>query len=184
MADSIVFYGSYSNQNTNKTVPNDYNIPQAYFMTMATMYIVTFIVVSINAAQSYRYSYIEEVGLKPNRYAHKLFSSWNFSISSQKAAQLKHTQIYYEIAEVLAEFQSHKKRTGRWQTTCAWTMHATAHILVVCVLVLLGLGHWSLLQHMNDDKPHSKSKWSSMWETYMIIGVIVVMQRVFEWIAR
>lgn len=183
VADSIIFYGAYSNQNLNITAQNVYNIPHAYFMTMATMYIVIFVFVSINVAQSYRHSFIEEAGWLSNRYAHKLFSAWNFSISSQKAAHLKHLQIYYEINEVLADIQSKKTRCERWQTIYACTMNLTTHMVVFFVLVAFGVTQWSLLHSMHDNDM-DESVWSSMCDACLIIGTIGAMQLVFEWLAR
>lgn len=183
MADSIVFYGAYANQNLNLTARHFYNIPHAYFMTLSLLYVVTFVVVSINVAQSYRRSFIEAAGSMPNLYAHKLFSSWDFSISSHKAAQLKHSQIYFELKEVLADIQAKRVHSGRWQTIGVWIMHATAHVLVLCVLAGIGLAQWSLLQTIAESGV-DKSTWGAMWVALMVNGTLGVMQVVFKYIAR
>lgn len=184
MAQSIVFYGAYTNQTLNFITSHAYNIPQAYFMTLLIVYLVTVIVISINVGKSYRDSFIEAVDSMPNIYAHKLFSSWNFNICSQKAADLKHIQIYHEINNALADIHSKKARDGRWQTSvCAWTMHVSVHILVLCMLAGFGLVQWSMLHAMEVDYVYT-SFWSSMWTAYMINVALVVMQLFLRWIAR
>lgn len=63
---------------------------------------------------------------------------------------------------------------------CDWTMHGTIHLLVLCVLAGFGFAQWLLLHTMYE----KYAKRFPMWEAYLTIGTLGVMQLVLEWIAR
>lgn len=48
-------------------------------------------------ARSYRKSFIETSGGLKNVYAHKVFCGWDFSIATEKAAELKSEAIAREL---------------------------------------------------------------------------------------
>lgn len=97
-------------------------------------------------ARSYRKSFIETSGGFENLYAHSIFCSWDFGISSRKAAQLKHTSIYNELRELLHDmydsFDDQTTLSRFWMIA----VQITAHVLVFGMLGGLGVGLWIALQ--------------------------------------
>lgn len=131
---------------------------------------------AISVARSYRSSFIETaVGAMPNLYAQKLFSAWDFSITSQKAAHLKHHHIYNELREVLADIQQPQPAIGRWQLAGRWTLQALAHGCVAAVLAAVGYGLWQLLQ-LIDAERSQRSRLSSMYVAVAACGTLAVLQ--------
>ncbi|KAK0090411.1 hypothetical protein PV325_000693 [Microctonus aethiopoides] len=103
LENTILYYGFYSNTTIENSSGYKYNIPTAYVASMFCCYILTFILLSVKVARSYRECYIETSGGFHNLYATKIFCSWDYSIASSKAAKLCSTTIYCELIELLAE---------------------------------------------------------------------------------
>lgn len=162
-------------------------MPYAYFMTMIVLYIVTFIIVSISMARSYRRSFIETAGGTQNLYALKIFCSWDFSITNRKAAQLKHMNIYNELQEVLNDIHHEAPKPSRLQAFWTLCIQLTAHVLVVCMLAGIGLGLWTLLKIIDEAMPADEvsalSSVAALYVAVLVNGVMLVMQVVFSWIA-
>lgn len=97
-------------------------------------------------ARSYRTSFIETYGGVPNMYAQKIFCSWDFGISNEKAAELKHNSIYIDLKEVLSDLQKAPADKTMVQEFWTFCTQITAHVLVFSMLAGLGVGMWSLLQ--------------------------------------
>lgn len=162
-------------------------MPYAYFMTMILLYVVTFFIVSVSMARSYRRSFIETAGGVPNLYALKIFCSWDFSITNRKAAQLKHMSIYNELQEVLNDIHYQAPEPSRLQAFWTFCIQLTAHILVVCMLGGIGLGLWTLLQIIDDAMPaadvvNAHSSIAALYVAILVNGTMLVMQAVFAWI--
>lgn len=133
-------------------------------------------------ARSYRKSFIETAGVEPNLYAHKIFCSWDFSISNSNAAQLKHNSIYNELQEIINDLHHASEKPTRLQAFWTFTTQCTAHVLVFCMLGGLGLGLWALLQIIGD-LPVDSSSFAALYVTFIVNITLLVLQTVFAWIA-
>ncbi|XP_055389995.1 transmembrane channel-like protein 5 isoform X2 [Condylostylus longicornis] len=180
---SILFYGAYTN--TTFSIPGTsytYSLPHAYYMTNLCLYLFTFIIISSSMARSYRRSFIETSGgIKP-MYAHKIFCSWDFSISNLKAAKLKKSSIFTELKETLSELEQPKIEYSKMWRLWIFCSQLTAHLLVCGMIAGLGVAMWILLQNFAKDDE------STAWETlYLAIAVnitMLVLQSFFAWISK
>ena len=79
-------------------------------------------------------------------YAHKIFCSWDFGISNEKSAELKHNSIYNDLKEVLNELDQPPATTSLIQRFWLFCTQLTAHVFVFSMLAGLGIGMWTLLK--------------------------------------
>ncbi|XP_054273355.1 transmembrane channel-like protein 5 isoform X2 [Macrosteles quadrilineatus] len=102
--NSSLYYGYYTSlRELDPKLQSGYSVPKAYFITALLSYAVTFIVISVGMASSYRKSFIETAGGIKNIYAHKVFCGWDFSIATEKAAKLKAESLARELKELMED---------------------------------------------------------------------------------
>lgn len=86
----------------NKISPIQFSI--LFFIQSISLYFINSI------AESYRKSFIDVAGGEAMQ-AHKLFCSWDFGISNEKAAEMKRHSIYMELKSIITqlyEFDYHR----------------------------------------------------------------------------
>lgn len=136
-----------------------------------------------SVARSYRRSFIETaVGVIPNLYANRLFSAWDFSITSHKAAALKHNHIFNELRELLADAQQPIVPSGRWQRSVRFIGELIIHVLVFALLAGVGYGMWLLLRIIDEEQRTNASRLSSMYVAVAACVVQASLQALFGWL--
>lgn len=147
---------------------------------MICLYIATFVIVSVATARSYRRSFIETYGGTQNLYAHKIFCSWDFGISIEKAANLKHSAIHNELKEVLNDFNKPDVKETKMKNFYKIAAHITAHILILAILAGYGFAIKILLNEI--DVRNGLSTWAAMYVSLIINVTMLIIQACFQWI--
>ncbi|XP_055296530.1 transmembrane channel-like protein 7 [Sitodiplosis mosellana] len=137
LENSTLFYGAYTDQRIKLYGSSTYSLPFAYLMTMMCFYAVTFITFSITTAESYRKSFIATSGGEVLR-AHKLFCSWDFGISNQRAADMKHYNIFLELKSIVHEIYENECFLSMQQKICGYIIHTVIWMFVIVVLIIIG----------------------------------------------
>lgn len=105
-------------------------------------------------AWSYRKSFIETSG-GVTMYAHRVFCSWDYSISNRKAAEVKQCGIFNELKITLDEIYQQEEYRTKIQHFWSIATQISAHILVFCILGALSYVIWSLL-HVSMTRMHCR----------------------------
>lgn len=99
-------------------------------------------------ANSYRTSFIETSGGE-SMSAHKIFCSWDFRISNDKAAEMNKLSIYNELKLILGNAYDSVEIRSKW--TCFWVLvtQISANVFVFGILGGVGYFIWTLLHVRN-----------------------------------
>ncbi|KAK5640704.1 hypothetical protein RI129_009251 [Pyrocoelia pectoralis] len=144
--DTILFYGHYTNGTIKLISTQEYSMPYAYFFTTVCVYIASFIVLSLRMAKSYRKSFIEtQDGLK-NNFAHKIFCGWDYSVATEKAANLKVSALFHELKELLSESLETVQNTSCLQQFYTKVIQTICNIIIIFLLGGTGCVLWLLLK--------------------------------------
>lgn len=179
---SILFYGVYTNESFTMGTRDTYSIPHAYFMTLMCIYISTFIVISISMARSYRRSFIETSGGIRSMFAHKIFCSWDFGISNDKAAQLKHKAIFQELQQVINELDDNEEDPPFIQKLYSIGLKLVANCLVIVMIAGLGAGMWVLMRVFSQNEEANDI--TTLYLPIVVNVSMVLLQSFFSWITR
>lgn len=181
---SILFYGAYTNESFTMggSTSDTYSIPHAYFMTLLCIYISTFLVISTSMARSYRRSFIETSGGIRSMLAHKIFCSWDFGISNNRAAQLKHKAIFLELKEVVNEMDDSEEDPPFLQQLYSIGLKFVANCLVFVMIAGLGAGMWVLMRVFSENE--AAGDVTTLYLPIVVNVSIVLLQAFFSWITR
>lgn len=138
-----------------------------------------------SVARSYRRSFIETtVGARPNTlYAQRLFTAWDFTITSPKAAALKHAHIHTELREMLADCRTpHAPRTAL-QRALRCAHQALVHAAAAAAIAAVAYALWLLLQLL-DEQPPTGGRLAAMYVAAAACGTLAVLQAAFAALAR
>ncbi|KAB0793664.1 hypothetical protein PPYR_13284 [Photinus pyralis] len=165
--DTVLFYGHYTNESVNLISTQWYSVPYAYFFTSVFIYVASFIVFSLSMAKSYRRSFIEtQDGLK-NNFAHKVFCGWDYSVATEKAANIKVSSLYTELKELLSESFQIVKHVPFLQQFYTVVLQFVCNVIVIFLLGGVGYMLWLLL---NENTAHLSQSSSSIG---VIIAVVI-----------
>lgn len=89
-----------------------------------------------STAESYRKSFIAQSGGESLK-AHKLFCSWDFGISNQRAADMKRFSIYHELKSILNELHDSEYHLTLWQKIGGYIISVVIWIFIVVVLIAI-----------------------------------------------
>ncbi|XP_066141953.1 transmembrane channel-like protein 7 [Euwallacea fornicatus] len=145
-----MYYGFYSNQTLGShSLP--YSMPHAYFFTMLSIYFVSFLVIGVSAARSYRKSFIETEGGLKNVFATKIFCGWDYNIATKDAANLKSRSLYNELKELDWEFAKQKRIKTFCDRFRILGTQTFMNVLVLCVIAGTGITIWFFLHNVFKD---------------------------------
>lgn len=88
-------------------------------------------------AESYRKSFIATSGGQ-SIFGHKVFCSWDFSISNQHAAEMKHQNIFLELQSIVNQLYDNECSLSIGQMICGYTISTVIWIFVMVVLIAIG----------------------------------------------
>ncbi|XP_050391672.1 transmembrane channel-like protein 5 isoform X1 [Patella vulgata] len=104
-----LYYGFYTNETIEISSGYKYHMRYAYLFTCGGYYLLCLIILATSILRSYRKYYIEGSG--DFNYYFKVFNGWDYGITSQEAAILKHKSLYSELVEYLAGFKAPKDKS-------------------------------------------------------------------------
>jgi hypothetical protein len=145
------------------------------------MYIFVNIILSFlnyRVARSYKKCYIETSGGAYNRYANKIFCSWDWGISSYKAASLRSASIYRELEELLWESKNESA-----SISCSmkiWTLLIRVAMTTLIFAIMCGTGVllWLLL---NEHQAKESNIFSVLTVPVVITAIINLFPPLISW---
>lgn len=150
-ADTVMYYGHYSNETVRWPPRNPllYDLPLAYFFTVAVCLFACLVTLAYSLTRSYKQNYIEtSMGVK-DVYCAKVFSAWDFSIASREAAMLKSRSIYHELQELLSMERRAVEAPPTWGVRIGKFL---ARVTVNLVILAIMAGSGTLVYHLLSKK--------------------------------
>ncbi|XP_038063713.1 transmembrane channel-like protein 7 [Patiria miniata] len=143
MEQTALFYGDYppSFSNDNSTditvfLDNVYILPLAYLLTSAGYFLLSLLLMVQYTAAGFK----ESLGNTEDyhfKYCNKIFAAWDYSMTDEKNAYLKHRSIHYILQTDLEEARLKLLRANR-TTLKKCRLYLLRLILNVVVLAILG----------------------------------------------
>lgn len=150
-ADTVMYYGHYCNVTVRwpQGNPLTYNLPLAYFFTVAVCLFACLVTLAYSLTRSYKQNYIEtSIGVK-DVYCAKVFSAWDFSIASREAAMLKSRSIYNELKELLSMERRAVEAPPTWGIRIGKFL---ARVTINLVIIAIMVGSGALVYHLLSKK--------------------------------
>eukprot|EP00795_Rhopilema_esculentum_P009085 gene9085-16739_t len=131
ISSTLMFYGTYSNQTLQNT-DIKYDMPLAYMLVGISYLIVSLIIMVHNFSTGFTESVIESGGLFYS-YCNKIFASWDYCITSEKAAVLKKKNVFQDLQAELAEEKRREKVQSRTraQKCKIYTIRGVINLLIM-----------------------------------------------------
>ncbi|XP_008196552.1 transmembrane channel-like protein 7 isoform X1 [Tribolium castaneum] len=176
--DTVLYYGHYTNHTIQLISFLLFDVPVAYFTLIVVLYLISFVILAVSVAQSYRRTFIETKGGLQNVFANRIFCGWDYSIATKEAAHLKSLAIFNELKELLNEERRYDE-----DRTCIykfWTCSTqiVANILILVIIFGVGWLTWVLLDNYGQEDN------AKVLITTIVINVILmVLPSVFHYVA-
>ncbi|CAH1397573.1 unnamed protein product [Nezara viridula] len=111
LESTIMFYGYYPNSILENVILN-YNLPLAYIATAAVYLLLSLCAMIKKAASGFKDRLMESEG-QYYKYCSMVFGGWDFCISNESSAKIKHKAIYKEIKENLETERREEEKKNR-----------------------------------------------------------------------
>ncbi|NXQ54025.1 TMC5 protein, partial [Anthoscopus minutus] len=99
---TVLYYGFYTNTTISKMENGpSYNMQLAYIFTVGIYFVICFLILLFSMAKFFSRNFIYFQEFPVN--ASKLFCTWDFNITNEKAVKLKQKNLYTQIKEGLSE---------------------------------------------------------------------------------
>ncbi|XP_044272315.1 transmembrane channel-like protein 5 [Tribolium madens] len=176
--DTVLYYGHYTNHTIQLVPFLFFDMPIAYFTVNVVLYLISFLILAVSVAQSYRRTFIETKGGLQNVFANRIFCGWDFGIATKEAAHLKSLGIFNELKELLNE-----ERRDDEDKTCIykfWTYSTqiVANILILVIIAGVGWLTWVLLENYGHEDG------ANVLVTTIVVNVILmVLPSIFHYVA-
>ncbi|XP_062581702.1 transmembrane channel-like protein 7 isoform X2 [Saccostrea cucullata] len=138
MEKTAMFYGFYDSQDLTIGSVGDhrynYVMPLAYLLTSMVVLLFSLITMARYTMQSFREN-LEDRNEK-HQYCNRVFGGWDYALSEESTALLKHRSLYKDLVGELAE-QRHLESRQNMNTSqkCKlYTLRFFINFLVVCIL--------------------------------------------------
>ncbi|KAM7371948.1 hypothetical protein PAMP_009148 [Pampus punctatissimus] len=174
LSQSVMFYGYYSNttiKNCHGEVstpglvggPCDgvksqmvpYNIPAAYFFTIAITFFIICIILVYSMSKSFGKSFHV---LKSNgNVVLKVFCCWDFKVSKKTSVRLQSETISTQLKELLSEMLSEKDEESCMRQLYRLAAHLLAWVVCLSSILLGSMAVHSLSESVIDKQSHSKT---------------------------
>ncbi|XP_060716442.1 transmembrane channel-like protein 7 [Tachysurus vachellii] len=132
---TYLFYGYYNVETVN--VSNfSYNLPLAYVLCTITYLLLSLIWIVKRSAAGFRRKLIQDED-RFQSFCNKIFAGWDFCITNENAARLKHSSLLYELKTDLEEERIRQKMAERSQKEkCRiYSIRVALNLFVIAVLV-------------------------------------------------
>ncbi|XP_035856733.1 transmembrane channel-like protein 5 isoform X2 [Sander lucioperca] len=154
---TIMYYGGYSNETLGG--PVKYNMQLAYFFTIAIYMVLCGIALIFSMASSFKKNYV--LADPSSNKAWQLLSSWDFSITNERAVRQRKNNLRVQLKESLSEKAQRRQLTlseklkhfgvylGFWLLSTGLAVGCGASIYYLCQYEqqwATDAANWSLLQ--------------------------------------
>lgn len=140
-----LYYGTYSCSSISVNGRSYYSMPKAYFLVIFVLFIVYLVVILRRVIVLYKNNDIDIEHDMSASFVRKVFSSWDFSITEKKAANIKHKSIFNELKEILQEYLSEEQEEEWRGRLLGWLVKVVFWTLVLGLLALLGWATYAML---------------------------------------
>uniref|UniRef100_A0A0P4W4G5 TMC domain-containing protein n=1 Tax=Scylla olivacea TaxID=85551 RepID=A0A0P4W4G5_SCYOL len=177
-----LYYGTYSSEDVSLAVHQHYSMPKAYFLVIFVLFIIYLVVILRRVVVLYKNNDIDIEHDMSASFVRKVFSSWDFSITERKAADIKHKSIYSELKEILQEYLSEEQEEDWLQRAKGWLVKVVVWTLVLAFLALLGWATYAMLDL--DILHNTKSSAGLLLYPLIVTCIILVIPLVFTQVVR
>ncbi|XP_067859309.1 transmembrane channel-like protein 7 isoform X2 [Heptranchias perlo] len=134
LEETHLFYGFYSIDNLHSGYFY-YNLPLAYFMTTFSYILLSLFWIVKRAVEGFKQSFIRAED-RFQSFCNKIFAGWDFCITDQRAAVLKHSSLQYELKTDLDEERIKQKIADRTKKEKCRIYLLRAFLNLVVVMIL------------------------------------------------
>ncbi|XP_069762179.1 transmembrane channel-like protein 7 [Narcine bancroftii] len=134
LEQTYLFYGFYQTDNLFSDYFN-YNLPLAYLITTFAYILLSLFWIVKRAVEGFKQSFIRSED-RFQSFCNKIFAGWDFCITDERAAELKHSSLQYELKTDLDEERIKQKIAHRTKKEkCKiYLMRILLNLLVVIIL--------------------------------------------------
>eukprot|EP00079_Xenopus_tropicalis_P039283 XP_017953054.1 PREDICTED: transmembrane channel-like protein 7 [Xenopus tropicalis] len=131
---TYLFYGYYTIETVTFYVFN-YSLPLAYVLVTISCLLLSIAWIVKRAVNGFKQSLVHDED-KFQSYCNKIFAGWDFCITDQYSASLKHSSLQYELKTDLAEerIRQRKQKRTRGETFRIYFFRFLLNIIVIGVL--------------------------------------------------
>ncbi|KAI5089693.1 transmembrane channel-like protein 4, partial [Silurus meridionalis] len=132
---TYLFYGYYNVESVNFS-HFSYNLPLAYVLCTITYLLLSLIWIVKRSAAGFKRKLIQDED-RFQSFCNKIFAGWDFCITNENAARLKHSSLLYELKTDLEEERIRQKMAERSQKEkCRiYTLRVALNLFVIAVLI-------------------------------------------------
>ncbi|XP_030068499.1 transmembrane channel-like protein 7 [Microcaecilia unicolor] len=133
---TYLFYGYYKVEAINFKDHN-YNIPLAYLLVTLAYLLLSLLWIVKRSMEGFKQSLVSDED-RFQSYCNKIFAGWDFCITDESAAALKHSSLQYELKTDLEEERIRQKIAERTRTeTChIYLLRIFLNVIVIVVLAV------------------------------------------------
>uniref|UniRef100_A0A8B9JGF6 Transmembrane channel-like protein n=1 Tax=Astyanax mexicanus TaxID=7994 RepID=A0A8B9JGF6_ASTMX len=139
-ADSVMYYGYYSNYTLTKACNGarnqtscgfhlSYNMPLAYFFTIGAAFFITCIILVYSMSKSFGQSF--RIDRSKGLLAMKVFCSWDFKVTKKSSVRLQRENISIQLKELVAEVNRKEVKSSLLQRLSAFSIQLLAWTICV-----------------------------------------------------
>ncbi|KAM4697775.1 transmembrane channel-like protein 5 [Rhinophrynus dorsalis] len=175
--DSVLYYGYYTNSAIRKSdnlAP--YNMQLAYIFTIGLYLAVCFLILLFSMAKSFRDNFINPASFSGN--AAKLLCSWDFSITNEKAVNLKRKNLSTQIKETLSEKLQEKLKLSLNQRVTRFFIHLAAWIVSCGIAAGCCAGVYYLCINLGSTKNTSANELTKQASTLLVPVVVALINTI------
>ncbi|CAL4120848.1 unnamed protein product, partial [Meganyctiphanes norvegica] len=173
-----LYYGGYNDTTGDNIL--DYNIAAAYFFVIFSCFIIYLVAILHRVIQLYKVNYIDATQEMSGNFVKLVFCAWDFNISNQKGANIRHKSIYNQLSELLCEQQIEEEEMSLVQRVMSFGWKATCWLVL---LTLLGLIGW-FMQWLVTKSLSNKIEGSLLVYPLIVTAIMLVVPMAFEFIVR
>ncbi|XP_078273659.1 transmembrane channel-like protein 7 isoform X2 [Rhinoraja longicauda] len=136
LEQTYLFYGYYRKDDM-QTWNLNYNLPLAYFITTFAYILLSLFWIVKRAVEGFKQSFIRSED-RFQSFCNKIFAGWDFCIRDERAAELKHRSLQYELKTDLDEERIKQKVADRTkkEKLKIYLLRALLNLLVVLILTV------------------------------------------------
>lgn len=168
-----LYYGGYIADDENVL---HYNIAASYFFVIFSCFIIYLVAILHRVIQLYKVNYIDTTQEVSGNFVKLVFCAWDFNITNQKAANIRHKSIYNQFSELLLEQRIEEEEVSLLRRLISFAWKATFWLLVLTLLGFIGwFMHWLVNESLTNE-----TEGSLLVYPLIVTAIMLVVPMVFE----